>query len=338
MPNPFLLINPSSPQMAAYMRANPNSPLTLAWQKKTGATPNNDLAGSNNTPGTSLSPTTVSQPTARFGQTILGNPIFGLNGVNNGIVRSGSFNNNTTMPGSIDTSMPNTPGQQDNPLMGGTIPSFKEGGMISPGGVPIRPGAPMPTNEPALGAPNGQPIPSEEIDRNAQQFVQQNPQEVQKIQQVISYAMQTGELTIDELNMAVQLAKTALSTPAAYPQIRQFAIKNGLGTEADIPQQMDQGLLYILIVAGKTMAAGGTRQNASGVGDAMMGETPAANMQQAGIVPKYENGGMTGDKAHLAQLDPHEYVIPKEALMYHGKKTFDKLVEQARNPDGNKVN
>ncbi len=162
-------------------------------------------------------------------------------------------------------------------------------------------------------------------EEEAQRFVQEHPEEAQKVQGIIATAIQNGELTPQELNTAIQLAKTALANPAAYPQIRQFAIQNGLGTEQDIPEQMDQGLLYVLLVAGKSAQAAGP------TGNAMSGQGPAPTMEN-GVLPEYKNGGMTGDTPHLAKVHPREYVIPEDTLIYHGKKHFDKLVEQARTP------
>lgn len=209
------------------------------------------------------------------------------------------------------------PGIGEPPSGFASVPSFEAGGMMTEQGTALRPGAAMPQNNgPQLGADAAPQLNGQQIEQEAQKFVQSNPQVVQQLQAVIAHAIQTGELTPQELNTAVQLAKTAIANPASYPQIRQFAIQNGLGTEQDIPQQMDTGLLYTLVVVGKTMQTGGG----------------SATTAPSGALPKYEKGGMTGEKAHVAQLDPHEYVIPKDALIYHGKKTFDRMVEQARTP------
>lgn len=205
------------------------------------------------------------------------------------------------------------------------VPSFAAGGMLRNGG-PLRPGQKMdavPADEPALGADSAVPMDSAQIDQEARNFAKANPEAMQKIQAVLTQAMQSGELTPDELNLAVQLAKAALANPASYPQIRQFAIQNGLGTEADLPQEVDRGLLFVLLVAGSAMQAPGSA-SATPAGDAIEGKKPA------GLVPQYEDGGMT--KGGLAQLHGEEYVATKEAVLYHGKKTYDKLEEQARTP------
>jgi hypothetical protein len=209
------------------------------------------------------------------------------------------------------------------------IPSFEAGGMMSAGGAAVRPGMGMqpsiPSDVPLMGASAPPSVDSATIDAEAKKFVQSNPQAVQQIQAVIANAMQTGELTTEELSMMVNLAKTALANPTSYPQIRAFAIKNGLGTEADIPQELDKGLLFTLLIAGQSMQVGAPKTMPV-AGDAVQGQKPA------GVIPSYEEGGMTGDKPHLAKVHPREYIVPEDALIYHGKKHFDKLVEQARTP------
>jgi hypothetical protein len=223
------------------------------------------------------------------------------------------------------------PAAQQTPIMPqGQIPSFAAGGMMSEQGQAIRPGQPMPGNQmdTPLGADAPPPLDSGQIEQEANNFIRSNPQVAQQIQQVMAQAMQSGDLTTDELNLMVQLAKAALANPASYPQIRQFAVKNGLGDEASIPQEMDKGLLFTLIVVGKTMQGGTGMQNE---GNAMQGQPPAAT-EKAGLIPEYKDGGETGDKPHLAKLHANEFVIPKDALMYHGIKTFEKLIQQAREP------
>ncbi len=341
------LFDPNDPLASAYMARNPSSILAIAAQAAArisrNTTPNNDVGGSNNAPG-GLTPTMASGPSNPMGRTGVG-----ISSNPQGIYRRGSYNNPmNNMPQISD------PVGGNNSTFGNSIVSFAEGGMMSEQGTAVRPGMPpsagtgrtlpsarfkvdaqppegpgmMPSGGPALGAASPAPMTPAQIEQEAQRFVQQHPQEVQKIQEIIALAMQTGELTSDELNMAVQLAKTALARPEAYPQVRQFAIQNGLGTEQDIPQEMDQGLLYVLIVAGKSLAPGG---------NAMQGQGPAPTQQTkpGSVVPEYSEGGPTGDKAHIAKLHAREYVIPEDAVLFYGTDKFAKMIEKARNPDGN---
>ena len=80
---------------------------------------------------------------------------------------------------------------------------------------------------------------------------QQNPEQVAQIKQAVMQALQSGEMDPRELNMGVQLATAAARNPQLYPQLRQFAIQQGLAGEEDLPQQYDQGLVFAVLLAGK---------------------------------------------------------------------------------------
>lgn len=209
------------------------------------------------------------------------------------------------------------------------IPSFAAGGMMMPSGAVARPGAPMPTQNdggPQMGADEPMPPDPAQIGQEAHQTAQADPELVQQIQAAMQQAMQNGELTYQELNIAIQLARMALANPTSYPQLRAYAIKNGLGTEADLSPTMDPQLLFALLLAGKAMEAKGGSTPTGG------NAVPPNGQGKSGLLPEYNNGGMTGDKKHLAVLHPEEYVIPRDVVLYHGKKHMDKLVEQARAP------
>ncbi len=353
MPSPMSLIDPNSPQVQALMARNPNgvfaSMLKNAWARN-GTGPSNNVAGSNNAGGMSTTPNGIPSITAPSFSRYTGGNMTGQLVDATGTYSRGR-NSSFSFSGG-DQGANNNNGMFSN----GSIASFAAGGMMTEQGTAVRPGEMMGNTTPAAGT--GRTLPSarfkvdaqapimppvqrpadpqlgvtpdaeltpQMIDQEAARFVQEHPEEAQKVQALIAMAIQTGELTPQELNTAVQLAKTALANPSAYPQVRQYAIKNGLGTEQDIPQQMDKGMLYILIVAGKSAQAVGPQ------GNAMQGQGPSPTME-GGLLPSYEKGGPTGDKAHLAKLHPREYVIPEDAVIYHGKKFLDRLVEQARTP------
>lgn len=355
MSSPLSFLDPNSPQIKSIMERSPNGPIAMlvknAW-KRTGAGPSDNAAGSNNAGGLFPGPTTATPNRPSFAA-YSGNS----NGLLGPMVNAiGAYSQR--VPGGFSISGGDQGANNNGTSMGSAPVSFAAGGMMTEQGTAVRPGAMMPPSagtgrtlpsarfkvdaqppaygsappmpsgmqdQPALGAASPAPMNPAQIEQEAQRFVQQHPEEAQKVQGVIATAIQNGELTPQELNTAVQLAKTALANPSAYPQIRQFAIQNGLGTEQDIPEQMDQGLLYVLLVAGKSAQAAGP------TGNAMSGQGPAPTME-SNVLPEYKNGGMTGDTPHLAKVHPREYVIPEDTLIYHGKKHFDKLVEQARTP------
>ena len=197
------------------------------------------------------------------------------------------------------------------------IPSYAVGGQIGMGGMPTNPQPgqmPMgqPSAGPGLAAPGAaqRPMSAEQIDGEAQKFVQAHPDKVQQIQQVIQQAMQSGEMTQQELTMMVQMATVALQNPDMYPQLRKMAIQQGLATEQDLSEQYDQGLLFVLVVVGKTIQGGGQPQG------------PVPSMKDGGPVPKVPENQPVVIKAHEG-----EYVIPKHVVQAKGTEFFDKLLE-----------
>jgi len=196
------------------------------------------------------------------------------------------------------------------------MPSYAEGGMIGPMGMPQRPGA----QAPGLAAPGGEKLTPQQVEVQAQQFVQRNPQQVQEIQGAIQEAMVTGELTQQELNMVVQMATVALQNPDMYPQLRQLAIQQGLAEEGDISPEFDSGLLFALVVAGKATANAG-----GGAMPMSQGQAPVASMKTGGQLPM---SSPNPDGSIPINAHEGEYVIPAHVVRAKGTEFFDKLVMQ----------
>lgn len=156
------------------------------------------------------------------------------------------------------------------------------------------------------------PLSVQQIEQDFNRIAQENPQAVQQIQQQIMAAMNSGELTAQELNQAVQLARAAMQNPEIYPQLRAFAIQQGMGEEADIPPQFDQGFLTLIILAGQ----------------AIQGGAPAGNQQ---TVPSFEFGGAVVGKqpggAVVAEVHDGEFVVPAEVVRRIGLNKLEKMVE-----------
>jgi len=143
------------------------------------------------------------------------------------------------------------------------------------------------------------------LEAQINQFAAQNPQAVEAIRVAIQQVMQTGELTPQELNMVIQLATVAAQNPEMYPNVRKFAIQNGIATEQDLPLQYDQGLVFVLLLAARAVKSGG-------------GTQPVPSLAEGGEVPQ------TGPvKAHEG-----EYVVPANVVKMKGKEFFDNLVEK----------
>jgi len=148
--------------------------------------------------------------------------------------------------------------------------------------------------------------------------VQKDPQRVQALATELQNAIASGELNADQVNMGLQLAQTALQDPNMYPQLRQYAIQQGLAEEADLPMEYDEGLVFVLIL-GCRLALG---MEVPGMGQPMMNGMPS--MRSGGQLPmdSPNPGGGIPIMAHEG-----EYVIPKDVVARKGTEFFDKLVQ-----------
>jgi hypothetical protein len=219
--------------------------------------------------------------------------------------------------------------------------SYAEGGMVGPGGMPQRPmTSPMAMNvaqqggAPVVGvAPPGQtgrPLNFAAIDQQAQQFMQQNPQQVEQIRAQVQQAMAAGEVDEQSLNMFVQVATTALQNPEMWPQLRQVLIQQGMLDAEDIGAEYDQGFLIILYIIGKTMGGG----QATTPAPMSAGQAPQMSMKKGGALPaKSKNpDGSIPINAHEG-----EYVIPADVVRKIGTDHLDKLIAKTRGMDGKAV-
>lgn len=208
--------------------------------------------------------------------------------------------------------------------------SYEEGGAIGPGGAPMPPMG-MPQMAPAtpgqaglsMGGPS-KPIDPKMLENQIQQTISQHPQEVAQLKQAIQNLMDSGELTPQELNMATQLATAALQNPDMYPQVRQFAIEQGIATEEDLPQEFDQGLLIVLLVAARAMASQGAPP-AQGPQQLPSVPANAPSMREGGALPERSS---SSDGSIPIRAHEGEYVIPKEVVRAKGTDFFDKMLAQ----------
>ena len=202
------------------------------------------------------------------------------------------------------------------PAMAPMVPAFQMGGMVGPGGMPMMGGAPM-GGAPMGGAPGlappgaiSQSLSPEQIPMEVQRFVQQNPQQVQQMVAALQQLIQSGGVTVEELNMMVQMAQAAAQNPALYPQLRQIAIQRGLAGPEEISEQFDSGLIFTLLLMGAALQSGGM----------MPGQMPS--LKKGGMLSKKESD----DEAVIAQLHEGEYVIPAHIVRAKGTEFFDKML------------
>ena len=200
-------------------------------------------------------------------------------------------------------------------------PSYAVGGQVGPGGTPIRPAGIQPQGGQAGGNMN-----PKMLDMQVQDFMNKNPEVVARIRAAIEAGLQSGELTQQELNMAIQLAQVVLQNPEMYPQIRRFAIQQGLADEQDLSPQYDQGLVMAILMAAKAMQADVQIQSAGGQGmqSAQM-QQPMASMRSGGKLP--EN---SANQYGSIPITAHEgeYVIPSHIVKAKGTEFFDSMLEK----------
>jgi cell division septum initiation protein DivIVA len=197
------------------------------------------------------------------------------------------------------------------PAMAPMVPAFQMGGMVGPGGMPMMGGAPM-GGAPGLAPPGAisQSLSPEQIPMEVQRFVQQNPQQVQQMVAALQQLIQSGGVTVEELNMMIQMAQAAAQNPALYPQLRQIAIQRGLAGPEEISEQFDSGLIFTLLLMGAALQSGGM----------MPGQMPS--LKKGGMLSKKESD----DEAVIAQLHEGEYVIPAHIVRAKGTEFFDKML------------
>jgi len=197
-------------------------------------------------------------------------------------------------------------------------PTYQEGGMVGPGGMPMRPAG----IQPQQGATNPQML-----DMQVNEIMSQNPEAVARIRAGIEAGIQSGELDANELNTIIQLAKTVMQNPEMYPQIRQMAIQRGIATEADLPAQFDEGLVIAIIAAGKSMEADVQIEG----GQAPMPQPPVQEMEFGGMVngPSHDQGGVRVKMKGGGEIEVEggEYVIPKDVVKKKGTDFFDKMLQ-----------
>ena len=198
-------------------------------------------------------------------------------------------------------------------------PTYQEGGMVGPGGMPMRPAGVQPQQNAASNP--------QMLDMQVNEIMSQNPEAVARIRAGIEAGIQSGELDANELNTIIQLAKTVMQNPEMYPQIRQMAIQRGIATEADLPAQFDEGLVIAIIAAGKSMEADVQIEG----GQAPMPQPPVQEMEFGGMVngPSHDQGGVRVKMKGGGEIEVEggEYVIPKDVVKKKGTDFFDKMLQ-----------
>jgi len=217
-------------------------------------------------------------------------------------------------------------------MNGPMLSNYATGGMVGqpPAGLaPPMQGGNMPM---AAGAQQA-PVNPQMFHNQAQDLLNQHPEVKQQIQQAVQQALASGQLTMQEAQMGVQLCQAVINNPALWPQLRAFAIQNGLAGENDIPQQYDQGLVMAILIAAKAVGVGqnGQQSPAAGAGG------PQGRFATGGMIVGPGSGtsdsikGRT-DTGESIKVSNGEYIIPKSVVLAKGTDFFDKMIASYNEP------
>lgn len=208
-------------------------------------------------------------------------------------------------------------------------PTFAQGGMVGQDGSPVLPAGVRAQGAPARMTP-------QQMEQQLNEFLRKNPQQVQQIQNAMMAGLQSGEITIEDVNMMEQLATTALQNPDMYSYIRNFAIQQGYATEQDLSPEYDQGLIFVLLLAARAVKQMGGQAGMGG-GNALQGQQPVMNMATGGMVQmgdhaamggKVEGPGTETSDSIPIRVSRGEYVIPAHIVKMKGKEFFDSMLEK----------
>jgi len=210
-------------------------------------------------------------------------------------------------------------------------PTFADGGMVGDNGMPVRPKGIQ---------SNKKPMSAQMREMQLQDFMRKNPQQVQQISNAMLAGVQSGEITMEELQMGAQLAMTALQNPEMYKYVRQYAIQQGLAMEEDLPPEYDEGLIYVILLAARSVqqSAGGAGGNMNTPGGMnTMNQQPMMSMADGGYVSVGDHaagggkvvgpGTETSDSIPI-RVSKGEFVIPAHVVRAKGVDFFNSLLEK----------
>jgi hypothetical protein len=207
-------------------------------------------------------------------------------------------------------------------------PTYADGGMVGDDGMPDMEGLGNGVGLNVGGTQGG--LTPQMVEMQIQDFIRNNKPVVQEFQRVVAALVRSGELTPEELNLAEQLANTAMQNPDMYQYIRKFAIEQGLADEQDLSPQYDEGIVIAVLIAVRAAKA-------ELGGNALESQAPAMNMADGGYVTMGENAkdggpvagpGTSRSDSIPIRVSTGEYVIPAHVVKMKGKEFFDSMLDK----------
>ena len=185
---------------------------------------------------------------------------------------------------------------------------FDPGMAPPPGGAP--PPGPGMGGPPPGGPPQGGAGGPADI---VEMVLQEEPELVEQMLDSILGAVESGELTPEEMAQLANLAQTALMDPRGYNALVKFSRENGL------TDPLPPGGEEALITTAALVAALEDAQQV--VQEAGMGGSPSPTGR----------GGEGGGNGEMAQIDGYQqdgrYLIPSDAVLRIGTDKLDKMIE-----------
>ena len=214
------------------------------------------------------------------------------------------------------------------------MPSYALGGMVGPGGEPVRPNLP---GLPGLSGPSNGGMGAQQMELEARRFVQQNPQQVAEIRTAIEEALADGDITMDQVKVLTNMAKVALQNPEMYPQLKQAVMSQGILSDDELPPEFDQGTMFILLLIGQIMQSSPTQPGMQPAAPGMENDDMEEEDDMEDM-PSMASGGALPPKSPSPDgsipIKAHEgeYVIPSHVVRAKGTDFFDKLVQTYTQP------
>jgi hypothetical protein len=221
---------------------------------------------------------------------------------------------------------PSTMGSQPEP----PVYSYAAGGMVGPGGEPVRPTLP---GMPGLSGPSQGGMGPQQMELEARRFAQQNPQQVAEIREAIEEALAEGDITMDQVQILTNMAKVALQNPEMYPALKQSIVARGILEDDELPPEFDQGTLFVLLLIGQIMQSPAMPGVATGDGAGTATMPTSGSVPGSAQPPSMEKGGPlpansgNSDGSILIKAHENEYVIPAKIVRAKGTEFFDKLLQ-----------
>lgn len=216
-------------------------------------------------------------------------------------------------------------------------PGLADGGMIQPGltrryadGGPLLAMGYAQGGSVQMGPTPGSASVTAQVNR-----ILRDPRMKQEIAVRAQALMDSGELTIDEVQLMARVAEAAMYNQQLYPQLRQFVAEQGM---TPLPAAYDPAVVVKIMAIARVLQE---MQPATPPGEVPPMDqaqvSPPPGMKQGGLI----NGPGTGRSDSIGTVNRssgepvsvanNEYIIPEHVVRIKGREFFDKLLARYEN-------